>query len=101
MKTFMRFQFEKDISITAMQKKCNQSGKGLCCYLCRSDEDIDTPFMEQVVDVGETGEVVIFVGEVWGMCAEGYTVYPTKILDRIPILCVRNPKTGYKEFKYI
>jgi len=54
--------------------------------------------MEQIVEPGETGEVVVFEGDVWGACVEGYTVYPEEILERISIRCERNEETGYKEF---
>jgi len=101
MKTFMRFQFEQDISLKAMQQRCVNDKKGLCCYKYDYGFDIDTPFMEQVIEPGETGEVIIFTGEVWGMCPEGYTVYPQEILERIKITCIHNPKTGYKKFKII
>jgi hypothetical protein len=96
MKTFMRFQYEQNISLKRMQKKCNTEKRGLCCY--EYDGDIDTPFVEQIIDEGEIGEVVIFEGEVWGTCVEGYTAYPIQILQRIKIRCERNKETGYKEF---
>ena len=52
--------------------------------------------MEQVLEPGDRGEVVIFEGEVWGLCVEGPKAYPLSIVRRIPILAVQGEK--YMEF---
>lgn len=92
----MRFHDTKNISLKAMQKKADKE-YGLCCYEYKGD--IDTEFMEMTVEEGEEGEVVIFQGEMWGLCPEGPKVFPTQIQERIKIKCERKGK--YKEFVVI
>ena len=90
---FQRFHYERNISLQKMQAKADSEG-GLCCY--EWNGDYDTPFMEQVLEPGDQGEVVIFEGEVWGLCVEGPKAYPFSIVRRIPILAVQGEQ--YMEF---
>jgi len=98
MKTFARYHDTPGISLSEMQKKCKREKKGLCCYRYTPDSDLSTPFMQMTAEEGEKGEVIIFQGEVWGLCPEGYTVYPTKIIRRISVICKRDNR-GYKIFE--
>lgn len=99
-KTFLRYHEKSGISLKEMQERCKREKRGLCCYRYTPDFnfDLSTPFMQMTAEGGEKGEVIIFQGEVWGLCPEGYTVYPTKIIKRIPVICKRDNK-GYKIFK--
>ena len=92
----MRYHETKNIELKDMIKK-GEKEFGLCCY--KYNGDIDTEFIEQVMEVGETGEVIIFTGEMWSLCAEGYKVVPSEILERIEVRCVQGEK--YKEIEVI
>lgn len=96
MKLYMRFHDTKSVPLKSMQEKADKEF-GLCCY--RYNGDIDTEFMEMTVEEGEEGEVIIFEGEIWGLCPEGPKVYPIKIHERIQVKCERKGK--YKEFVVI
>lgn len=82
-KIFTRFHLMRNISLKDMQKKADNE-HGLCCYM---GEKIDTDFLYATIDFDETGEVIIFIGKIRSLCPEGYKVYPTEIIDRIPIRC--------------
>ena len=95
MREFIRFHYEKDISLQEMQKKCNDENAGLCCIERHKFQDLKN-FMVQVMDEGDIGEIVAFEGDVWGSCLEGYTAYPVQILNRMQVICKKD-KNGYKE----
>jgi hypothetical protein len=95
-KIFQRYQDKNNLSLGDMQDKCETTGRGLCCYEYRGL--IETAFIEQIADIGDRGEIVIFEGDIWGTCPEGFTCYPEKIIQRIPVQCRINKQTGYKEF---
>lgn len=98
MKQFIRFHYEQNISLEEMQSKCNSSNTGLCCIERHKFQDLKN-FIVQVMDENEIGEIIVFEGEVWGTCLEGYTAYPIEILKRKKIICKKD-KEGYKEIYY-
>jgi len=95
MREFIRFHYEKDITLEQMQRKCNTSNAGLCCIERGKFQDLKN-FMVQVMEVGDTGEIICFEGDVWGTCLEGYTAYPIEVIKRLKVVC-RLDKNGYKE----
>jgi len=95
MRLFIRFHYIEDISLKNMQKKCNESNAGLCCIERHKFQELKN-FMVQVMNEGDTGEIICFEGDVWGTCLEGYTAYPVKIIKRQSIIC-KIDKNGYKE----
>lgn len=79
-KIFYRYHYDEGITLTDMQERCNLEKRGLCAvtelrHLYTKSGDLTHP----------GGEILVMKGEIWGLCAEGYTVYPLKILKRIEV----------------
>ena len=81
MKRFIRMQYDFGITLKKMQQKAEKEF-GLCCYRLEDKDKLYNEFIPQVCDEGEEIEIIIFEGEIWGLCPEGYKVMPSKIIDR-------------------
>lgn len=56
---------------------------GLCCE--KYTGELYTVFMMQIMEPGEEGEVLILDGKMRGSVCDGVTIYPTEIIERIPV----------------
>ena len=88
-KTFQRFHYEKGITLKDMKNECISTLQGLCVHRIIDKLGItDTPFMKEIGVKDETGEVLILEGDICGICHEGYRIFPTRIVDRVSVVCV-------------